>query len=428
MRLISTRDPRHRASFLEAVELGLAQDGGLFMPEPVACFRDAERLLNLDYGARNLEILTRLLGDELSREELEPLVAAAFDFPVPLVKARDRVFALELFHGPTLAFKDFGARFLAQVMDFVNAREGRLRTVLTATSGDTGAAVAHAFWRKKGFRVMVLYPKGRITPLQERQLGCLGDNVLAYAVEGSFDDCQALVKGAFSDAMRVQRLGLVSANSINIARLLAQVLYYWEALAQLEAWNLRSDPIIAVPCGNFGNLTAGLLAKEMGLPVKAFVVATNANRTVPNFLEGGEWHPRPSLSTLSSAMDVGDPSNWERVRHHFKNSRQSMSMNLRWGSRTDAETRQALWELRASGYQGDPHGAVAYSVLMERLGLNETGVFLETAHPAKFEALLARDMNQRVELPTGLAELLDRPLHIRPLENHAEALKAALEG
>lgn len=427
MRLVSTRNPRHRATFMEAVERALAPDGGLWVPEPVACFRDSERLLELGFAERSAEILVRLLGEELSRDEVEALVMGAFDFPVPLVAVRERIFALELFHGPSLAFKDFGARFLAQVLALLNRRAGRLRTVLTATSGDTGAAVASAFWHQPGFRVIVLYPKGRVSPLQERQLACLGDNVLAYAVEGSFDDCQRLVKGAFSDAALVGRHGLVSANSLNIARLLAQVLYYWEALAQLETRNLRSEPVIAVPCGNFGNLTAGLLAKAMGLPVKAFVVATNANRTVPDYLDGGDWQPRPSVATLSNAMDVGDPSNWERVSHLFQGSRQSMSTQLRWGSRDDAETRQALWELHGAGYAADPHGAVAYAVLMERLGLNEVGVFLETAHPAKFAEFYAQEMNLQMPLPPALEALRNRPMAVRVLENRPEALQGVLE-
>jgi len=428
MRLVSTRDPQHPTTFLEAVQRGLAPDGGLYTPDPLACFRDAERLLDLDFPTRNLEIMTRLLGDELSRDELEPLMAEAFNFPAPLVQVRDRVFVLELFHGPSLAFKDFGARFLAQILGFLNRREGRLRTVLTATSGDTGAAVAQAFWRKPGFRVVVLYPKGRITDLQERQIATLGDNVLAFAVDGSFDDCQALVKGAFADPELSKRLGLISANSINIARLLAQVLYYWEALAQLEAWHLRDDPVFAVPSGNFGNLTAGMLAERMGLPVKCFVVATNANRTVPDFLDTGEWRPRPGQPTLSSAMDVGDPSNWERILHLYGGRRDRLRAALRWGSRSDAETRQTLWELRGTGYQTDPHGAVAYGVLTERLGLNETGIFLGTAHPAKFEELLRRDMNQSLDLPPGLAGLQEKPLLSRGLENSPAALRAMLEG
>lgn len=429
MRLVSTRNPKLRSTFLEAVQGGPAPDGGLWIPEPIACFRDMPQLLAMDFQARSLEILGRLLGEELSREELAPIVREAFDFDVPLVRVRDRVFALELFHGPSLAFKDFGARFLARVLMLLGEREGaRLRTVLTATSGDTGAAVASAFHGVRGVRAVVLYPKGRVSELQERQIATHGGNVLAYAVEGSFDDCQAMVKAAFADPAVAAPLNLTSANSLNIARLLAQVLYHVEGVAQLHARSLREPALIAVPSGNFGNLCAGLLAREMGLPVKAFVVATNANRTVPDYLDTGDYRPRPSLATLSNAMDVGAPNNWERIAHLFKGSLEALRAALRWGSLDDAGTRRALWELNAAGYLADPHAAVAFGVLEERRGLRETGVFLGTAHPAKFADLLARDMNLTVPLPPALAELQARPVLSKPLAASYEALRAELMG
>jgi len=429
MRFISTRDPRQRATFSEALQSGLAPDGGLYVPEPIACFRDVPHLLDMGFAARSLEILHRLLGEEFSLEELEVPVLEAFDFPVPLAKVSDRVHALELFHGPTLAFKDFGARFLAGMLALVGSKEApRLRTVLTATSGDTGAAVAHAFWKQRGCRVMVLYPAGRVSELQERQFATLGGNVLAYAVEGSFDDCQALVKGCFQDQALAQAINLTAANSINVARLLAQILYYFEGVARLRAQGLRDAPVISVPCGNFGNLYAGLLAKAMGLPVKAFVVACNQNRTVPDYLESGEYRPRPSIRTLSNAMDVGSPSNWERVEHHFKGSLAAMREALRWGSLDDQATRRAMWELHHYGYLPDPHGAVAYGVLEERRGLGETGIFLATAHPAKFGDLLKRDMNLELEVPPALAETLEKPILAKTLPNDLALLKQALLG
>lgn len=427
MRLISTRNPKERSTFSEAIQSGVAPDGGLFVPEPIACFRDIPHLLEMGFADRSLEILHRLLGEEFSFEELEVPVLEAFDFPVPLVKVSDRVFALELFHGPTLAFKDFGARFLARMLTLVGSKGApRLRTVLAATSGDTGAAVAHAFWKQRGCRVMILYPKGRVSELQERQFATLGSNVLAYAVDGSFDDCQALVKACFEDSHLSNSLNLTSANSINVARLLAQTLYYFEAVAQLRAQGLRDAPVISVPSGNFGNLYAGLLAKEMGLPVKAFVAASNCNRTVPDYLETGEYRPRPSIRTLSNAMDVGNPSNWERIEHLFKGSLPAMRETLRWGSLEDQATRRAMWELHHYGYLPDPHGAVAYGVLEERRGLGETGIFLATAHPAKFGDLLMKDMNLELELPTALAETLAKPLLAKPLANDFEALKKEL--
>jgi len=429
MRLVSTRNPKARATFAEAIQSGLAPDGGLYVPEPIACFRDIPHLLDMSFTERSLEILHRLLGEEFSLEELEIPVLEAFDFPVPLAKVSDRVYALELFHGPTLAFKDFGARFLARMLNLVGSKSShRLRTVLTATSGDTGAAVAHAFWKQRGCRVMVLYPKGRVSELQERQFATLGGNVLAYAVDGSFDDCQVLVKACFEDSALSASLNLTSANSINVARLLAQTLYYFEGVAQLRARGLRDLPVISVPSGNFGNLYAGLLAKEVGLPVKAFVVASNCNRTVPDYLETGEYRARPSVPTLSNAMDVGSPSNWERIEHLFKGSLPAMRETLRWGSMDDQATRRAMWELHHYGYLPDPHGAVAYGVLEERRGLGETGIFLATAHPAKFGELLRRDMNLELELPPALAETLAKPLLAKPLANSLEALKKELLG
>lgn len=428
MRLVNTRDPRNRATFAQAIQAGMAPGGGLYVPDPIPCFRDVEGLLGMGFQARSAEILHRFLGDEFTRAELEEAVAAALDFPVPVVRVRDRVFALELFHGPTLAFKDFGARFLARMLGLVARREGRRRTVLTATSGDTGAAVASAFLGMPGFRAVVLYPAGRVSPLQERQFATLGDNVLTYAVEGSFDDCQALVKAAFEDAPLVARLGLTSANSINIARLLAQVLYYFEAVARMRDHHPSGAPVVAVPSGNFGNLYAGLLAQRTGLPVKAFVVATNANTTVPDFLDSGVYRPRPSVPTLSNAMDVGSPSNWERIHALFRGDVEAMRGALRWGSLTDEGTLRSMRELLAGGYLPEPHAAVAHGVLAENLGPGETGVFLATAHPAKFRETLEAGLGVQVPLPPALEAVRDRPVLSRRLAADPEALRAELGG
>jgi threonine synthase len=426
MRLVNTREPRNRATFTQAIEAGMAPGGGLYVPEPVPCFCDVETLLAMPWQARSVEILQRFLGEEFTRAELEEAVAGALDFPVPLVEVRSRVFALELFHGPTLAFKDFGARFLARMLALVARRSGGLRTVLTATSGDTGAAVASAFLGLRGFRVMVLYPAGRVSPLQEKQFATLGGNVLTYAVEGSFDDCQALVKASFEDPALVSRLGLTSANSINIARILAQVLYYYEAVAQLRRRDCQVAPVIAVPSGNFGNLYAGLLARRTGLPVKAFVAATNANRTVPDYLESGAYQPRPSVATLSNAMDVGAPSNWERIHNLYRGDLEAMRADLRWGSLTDQRTRKSMWELSADGYLPDPHAAVAHGVLGENLGLVEVGIFLATAHPAKFREVLEHDMGLTVPLPPALEAVLHKPVLSRPLAVDPGALREEL--
>jgi threonine synthase len=421
MRLVSTRDPRLRATFTEAIQAGMAPGGGLYVPEPIPCFRDVDALLAMDFQARSVEILHRFLGEEFTREELIQAAGSALDFPVPLVPVVPGISALELFHGPTLAFKDFGARFLARMLALVARRDQRPRTVLTATSGDTGAAVASAFTGLPGFRAVVLYPAGRVTPLQERQFATFGGNVAAYAVEGSFDDCQAMVKASFEDPALVAGLGLTSANSINIARLLAQVLYYFEAVARLGR-----APVIAVPSGNFGNLYAGLLARATGLPVKAFVVATNANRTVPDYLDSGDYRPRPSVATLSNAMDVGAPSNWERIRALFGGNLESLRAAVRWGALSDGDTRRSMAELQRHGYLPDPHGAVAFGVLSAHLAPGEAGIFLATAHPAKFREVLEAELGVKVPLPPALQALLDLPLRARPLPPDPAALRAAL--
>jgi len=421
MKLASTRNPACTATFLEAARMGLAPDGGLFAPEAIPRFADVADLLKLDFLSRSVEILHRLLGDELPRPAVEGLARSAFTFSAPLVPVRPGISALELFHGPTLAFKDFGARFLAQVLA-LDAGETP-RTVLTATSGDTGAAVANAFLGLPGVRVVVLYPAGRVSPLQERQFATCGGNVLALAVDGAFDDCQRLVKGAFEDPELVGGLGLTSANSINIARLLAQLLYYYEAAAQVED---DAPLVVAVPSGNFGNLYAGLLAQATGAPIDRFVVATNANRVVPDYLDTGEYRPRPSVATLSNAMDVGAPSNWERIHALFRGDHDAMAATLRWGVRSDAETRQTVVALDREGYLADPHGAVACGVLQAQLRAGEQGVFLATAHPAKFRESLEPALGREIPLPEALSGLLDKPLLSEPLAADQAALKRRL--
>lgn len=421
MKLASTRNAAVQATFLEAAHQGLAPEGGLFAPVEIPRFADATDLLKLDFQTRSVEILHRFLGDELSRPEVEGLARAAFTFPAPLVPVRPGLSALELFHGPTLAFKDFGARFLARVLALDTA--AKPRTVLTATSGDTGAAVASAFLGVPGVRAVVLYPAGRVSPLQERQFATCGGNVLALAVDGAFDDCQRLVKGAFEDPELVEGLGLTSANSINIARLLAQLLYYYEAAAQAE----RGAPlVVAVPSGNFGNLYAGLLAQATGAPIAHFVVATNANRVVPDYLDTGEYRPRPSVATLSNAMDVGAPSNWERIHALFRGDHDAMAAALRWGSRTDEETQQTVLDLDRDGYLADPHGAVACGVLQSQLRAGEQGLFLATAHPAKFRESLEPTLGREIPLPRSLSDLLEKPLLCEPLAADQAALKRRL--
>ncbi len=426
MKLASTRDPRATATFSQAVQAGTAPDGGLYAPVDLTPFPDVEALLDLGWRDRSVELVRRFLGDEYDAEDLAAATAGALDFPVPLVPVAPGLHALELFHGPTLAFKDVGARFLARMLQLEARREDRPRLVLTATSGDTGAAVASAFHGLEGFRVVVLYPAGRVSPLQERQFATLGGNVRALAVAGSFDDCQALAKAAFADGDLARRVGLTSANSINIARVLAQTLYYFEAVAALRRAGVAAPPVVAVPSGNFGNLYAGMLARKLGLPIRALVAATNANRTVPDHLDSGAYRPRPSLATLSNAMDVGAPSNWERVRALVGDDLDALRAGLRWGSLDDAGTVASLRALHAAGYLADPHAAVAAAVLRDHLRPGEPGIFLGTAHPAKFLEVLEAHLGIRVPLPEALARLADQPLRSEPLPVSAAALTEVL--
>lgn len=424
MRFASTRDPALRVSFLEAAAASLPTDGGLFVPADLEPRPDVEGLLDLPWRDRAVEILTALLAPELERGEVAALVAESLDFAVPLVPAAD-VFALELFHGPSASFKDFGVRFLAAVLGLLRARrdERGERLILTATSGDTGAAVARAFWRRPGFRAAILYPRDGVSKLQERQIASLGDNVRAFAVAGSFDDCQRLVKAAFADGELVAGLRLTSANSIHVARLLAQILYYFEAVAELRRREREAPPpVVAVPSGNFGNLCAGLLAQQLGLTLGGLVAATNRNRTVPDYLETGEYRPRPSVATLSNAMDVGAPNNWQRVAHLFGADWRALRRGLRWASLDDRQTRLAIGELRAAGYTADPHGAVAYGALRRCMAPGERGVFLATAHPAKFN----RELGTTVPPPAALRELETRALHAEPLGADFTVLRSAL--
>ncbi len=428
--LVVTNRPGDPTTFLDAVRRSVPPGGGLYLPQLEPVGADLDRLLALPFAERSAELLARFIGDEIPKDELRALVHDAFDFPVPLVPLPDGTSVLELFHGPTLAFKDFGARFLARILqwDARRAPASRPRTILTATSGDTGAAVAQAFFGLEGFRVAVLYPAGRVSPLQERQFATLGGNVRAFAVQGSFDDCQALVKGAFADEGLARRHGLTSANSINLARLLAQVAYYFEIAAGRRARDGAPAPVVCVPSGNFGNLCAGLLAARAGLPVRTFVLATNANTTVPEYLDGLAYRPRPSLATLSNAMDVGAPNNWERIEALFGGELRALRSALRWGSLTDDGTLEEIEALYRAGYLADPHTAVAHAVLCARLKPGESGVLLATAHPAKFGGVLRDALGVEVPLPPALAAAAARPLCAEPLGNDPRALAAALDG
>ncbi|WP_108651764.1 threonine synthase [Dongshaea marina] len=421
MLLYNLKHPEQEVSFAQAVRLGLGRDKGLFfpkLPEPMA---DIPSLLKLPFVERSTRILHHLIGDEIPFDTLQGMVARAFDFSVPLAPVTENTFALELYHGPTLAFKDFGARFMAECLQHFYPEQPV--TILTATSGDTGAAVAHAFWNKPGVEVVVLYPGGRISRAQEHLFCTLGGNIRTYAVAGDFDSCQALVRHAFSEPELVSRIHLNSANSINVSRLFAQICYYFEALAQLPSG--CESPVIAVPSGNFGNLTAALLAKALGLPVKRLVAATNSNDTVPRYLDGQGWEVRSTQATLSCSMDVSDPNNWPRVEALFALKGWSWD-ELGYGRVDEQQTREAVKTLRDSGYLAEPHGAVAWRVLQDELKPGETGVFLATAHPAKFATEVAEITGVAPKLPAALESALREPLLSKPLAADFEALLAEL--
>ena len=398
MNLYNIKHPEEQVNFAQGVRQGLGKDQGLFFPEVLPKFDDIDALLALPLVERSQKILGALIGDELPRETLNKMVANAFTFPAPLARVNDDIYALELFHGPTLAFKDFGGRFMAQALSAVRG-EGKI-TILTATSGDTGAAVAHAFYGLENINVVILYPKGKISPLQEKLFCTLGGNIRTVAIESDFDACQALVKQAFDDAELRQAIGLNSANSINISRLLAQVCYYFEAVAQLPK-EKRSEVVVSVPSGNFGNLTAGLIAKTLGLPIKRFIASTNANDTVPRYLKSGKWKPNATVATLSNAMDVSRPNNWPRVEELFKRNGWNLA-DLGSDALNDAETEAALKAQYAEGYLCEPHGAIAYQVLKDQLQAGETGIFLCTAHPAKFKESVERILDIELPLPEAL--------------------------
>lgn len=406
MNLYNIKHPEEQVTFAQAVRQGLGKDQGLFFPETIPTLTNIDELLALPFVERSQKILTALIGEEIPTEALNAMVKNAFTFPAPLAKVNDDVYALELFHGPTLAFKDFGGRFMAQALATVRG-EGKI-TILTATSGDTGAAVAHAFYGLENINVVILYPKGKIGPLQEKLFCTLGGNIRTIAIESDFDACQALVKQAFDDAELREKIGLNSANSINISRLLAQICYYFEAFAQLPM-EKRNDVVVSVPSGNFGNLTAGLIAKTLGLPIKRFIASTNANDTVPRYLRSGEWQPNATVATLSNAMDVSRPNNWPRVEELFKRNGWVLS-ELGSDSLNDAQTEQALQAQYAEGYLCEPHGAIAYQVLKDQLQAGETGIFLCTAHPAKFKESVERILSLQLPLPETLDKHNKLPL------------------
>jgi threonine synthase len=404
MLFYSTNNRSYKVSLEEAVIRGLAPDNGLYMPEVIVPFPESyfETLPNKSFQQIGFEVAKQLLGDDVPSDVLQRIINHTISFDVPLVQLEPNIFSLELFHGPTLAFKDFGARFMSQLLGHFVKKSNREVTILVATSGDTGSAVANGFLDVPNTRVIVLYPSGKVSDIQEKQFTTLGKNITALEVDGNFDDCQRLVKQAFGDSELQQRLFLTSANSINIARLIPQSFYYFYAWSRLKD---RRDVVASVPSGNFGNLTAGLLAKRMGLPIQHFVASTNANDIVPQYLISKKFEPRPSIATISNAMDVGNPSNFARMLDLYFGSWSRLSQDISGYSFTDYETHKQMRDVyQQNGYILDPHGAVGLLGLKRFLAQNpsKTGFFLETAHPAKFKEVVEETLGGSIQIPEKL--------------------------
>ena len=404
----STNDNNITADLKTAVLKGLAPDKGLYMPESIPVLPKSfwDNIPGKTMGEIGFEMLKPYFCPDIPEDTFRKMVNDAFNFPVPVVKITDQISTAELFHGPTLAFKDVGARFLARVMSYFASNQGDIN-VLVATSGDTGSAVANGFLGVKGVKVHVLYPSGLVSRLQELQFTTLGQNVTAYEVSGVFDDCQRMVKECFMDKELNDKRILTSANSINLARFLPQSVYYAYALSQIpqERWK---DVVMTVPSGNFGNITAGLVAWRMGMPVKRFIAAINANRVFADYLETGVYKPQKSIATIANAMDVGDPSNFARVLELFGKSVDNIRAEISSYSYTDEQIGATMAEtLKQTGYELDPHGAVGYSALRDHLNDGELGLFLETAHPAKFIDTVEKYTGKRVEIPARLQKFAE---------------------
>jgi threonine synthase len=428
MHLYSTKNRSHQVSLKEAVLRGLAPDNGLYMPTTVTQLPDTffQSLHEKSFAEISFEVARHLIGDDLPQKELKRIVEHTVQFDAPLVELEKNVYALELFHGPTLAFKDFGARFMSQLLGYFAREEKKEIVILAATSGDTGSAVANGFLGVKGTRVVVLYPKGKVSLIQEKQFTTLGENVTAIEVDGTFDDCQTLVKTAFQDDDLRSEFFLTSANSINIARLIPQSFYYFYAVSRLL--RLGKPIVFSVPSGNFGNLTGGLLAKKMGLPIDHFVVATNRNDVVPEFLATKKFKPRPSVQTISNAMDVGNPSNFERILEIFEHDFDKIKAWISAFGISDRETLDAMKSVKSKyGYVLDPHGAVGYVGLKKYGQSDHIGVFLETAHPAKFLEVVEEALEEKIEIPPSLQKFMAGQKHVVDLQNNFYEFKSKLQ-
>lgn len=428
MKFYSTNQQSEAVSFKDAVIKSLPSDSGLYFPEEIPEL-DFLFLETLDYYSLpdiGAEILRHFTKDDIPEIKLQEIVKDALDFEIPIREVEKDISTLELFHGPTYAFKDVGARFLARCLGYFNETENKEVTILVATSGDTGGAVASGFYNVPGVNVVILYPKGKVSPLQEKQLTTLGGNIRALEVEGDFDNCQAMVKRAFLDESINQKLNLSSANSINIARWMPQSVYFFEAFKQLKN---KDKVVFSVPSGNYGNITAGMLAKKMGLPIHRFIAASNANDVVPRYLQDGKYEVKPTIATLSNAMDVSDPSNHPRMLELHDKDFKKIIAQTEGFSLNDEQTLQVMKSCHsANQYILDPHGAIAYQALKEKLQRKETGVFLETAHYSKFLATIEQALGQKMELPDFVSDLMKKEKVATQLKNDYEDFKAYLLG
>ncbi len=412
MNYYSTNGTAPMADLKKAVVKGLAEDRGLYMPEHIKTLPQAffDNIQDMSFRDIAYNVAAAFFGEDIDGDALQDIVYDTLSFDCPVVKVTDNIYSLELFHGPTLAFKDVGARFMARLLQYFLCRSGNDEqvNVLVATSGDTGSAVANGFLGVDGIHVYVLYPKGKVSPIQECQFTTLGHNITAIEVDGVFDDCQALVKSAFMDAELNEHMRLTSANSINVARFLPQAFYYFNAYAQLRRQGKANSMVVCVPSGNFGNICAGLFAKRMGLPIKHFIASNNANDVFYQYLQTGIYTPQPSIQTIANAMDVGDPSNFARIYDLYGKDWKAIRSDISGATYTDEQIADTMRQVfKTTGYVCDPHGACGFRALSERLRDGETGVFLETAHPAKFKQTVDNILGSDIEIPAKLQAFMN---------------------
>ena len=433
MEYYSTNGQAPVADLKKAVVKGLAEDKGLYMPQTIKTLPKAffDEIHNLSFQDIAYNVASAFFGEDVDLDALQDIVYDTLSFDCPVVKVTDNIYSLELFHGPTLAFKDVGARFMARLLRYFTQNTRKTKShpinVLVATSGDTGSAVANGFLGVDGIHVYVLYPKGKVSPIQECQFTTLGKNITAIEVDGVFDDCQALVKSAFMDEELNQHMKLTSANSINVARFLPQAFYYFNAYAQMKRQGLDRPLVVCVPSGNFGNICAGLFAKRMGLPIERFIAANNANSVFYEYLQTGEYNPRPSIQTIANAMDVGAPSNFARVYDLYNKDYEAICQDISGATYSDAQIADTMRDVyQKTGYVCDPHGACGYRALAEGLRADEMGVFLETAHPAKFKTTVDDILGTDIEIPAKLQAFMKGTKQSVPMTKEFDDFKAYL--